>query len=129
MSTSPPSPTLLQPPLAPSRAPLADALRFWEFRRIFYNLVLAAVVVAWLALTWPHFRPAFTLASLLFLVMLGLLANVCYCFAYIVDLAMQHSSFSATWRRWRWLLWLLGTLFAILLENYWIVDEIYPYVR
>ena len=30
--------------------------------------------------------------------------------------------------RWRWALWLGGALFAVLLANYWIADEIYPYV-
>lgn len=29
----------------------------------------------------------------------------------------------------RWVPWLLGALFAILLENYWIAGEIYPFVR
>jgi hypothetical protein len=33
------------------------------------------------------------------------------------------------WRRRRWVLWLAGVIFAIVLTNYWIVDEIYPYVR
>ena len=116
------SPALPQPPLT-------DAIHFWEHGRIFYNLVLFAVVVAWLVLTWPHFRPAFTLTSLLFLVIMGLLANVCYSAAYLVDLPMQHSTLCVIWRRWRWALWLVGTLFAVLLENYWIVDEIYPFVR
>ncbi len=122
-------PTLPQPQAAPLRSLLADAARFWEFRRIFYNLVLSLVVLAWLALTWPHFRPAFTLQSLLLLVILGLLANACYCAAYFVDIPMQHSALGVAWKRWRWALWLLGTLFAILLANYWIVDEIYPFVR
>ena len=124
-----PSPALPQHPLASSRPPLADALRFWEFRRIFYNLALAAIVVAWLVLTWPHFRPAFTLTSLLFLVIMALLANLCYCAAYLVDIPMQNSPLRVAWHRWRWALWLIGTLFALLLENYWIVDEIYPFVR
>jgi|SRR5208337_1358413 len=120
------SPTLPQPPLAPFRALLADAIRFWELRRIIYNLALSVVVILWLVLTWPHFRPALTLSSLLFLVIMGLLANACYCAAYLVDLPMQHF---AVWRRWRWALWLIGTLFAILLANYWIADEIYPDFR
>ncbi len=124
-----PSPALPQPPLPSFRAPLADAIRFWELRRIFYNLVLSIVLVAWLVLTWPHFRPALTFSSLLLLVILALLANACYCAAYLVDLPMQHSSLCAVWRRWRWALWLVGTLLAILFENYWIVDEIYPFVR
>jgi len=131
MSSPPPTPApaLPQPPLVSSRTFLADAIRFWEFRRIFYNLVLSIVVVAWLILTWPHFRPAFTLTSLLFLVIMGLLANACYCAAYLVDIPIQHSTLCAVWRRWRWALWLVGTLFAVLFENYWIVDEIYPFVR
>jgi len=121
-----PSPTLPQPPLAPFRAHLADALRFWEHRRIFYNLALSLVAVAWLGLTWPHFRPALTLTSLFLFFILALLANACYCAAYLVDLPLQHSAFAAIWRRRRWVLLLAGTLFAILLENYWIADEIYP---
>ena len=131
MSSPPPTPSsaLPQPPLASARSLFFDAVRFWELRRIFYNLVLFAVVLAWLVLTWPHFRPAFTFTSLLFLVIMALLANACYCAAYLVDLPLQHSTLCVVWRRWRWALWLAGTLLAILLENYWIVDEIYPFVR
>jgi hypothetical protein len=132
METSPPtqSPGLGTSPSSPFRALLlADAIRYWEPRRIVYNLVLAAVVLGWVVLTWPHFRPALTLHSLLHLAVLALLANVCYCAAYLVDIPMQHSSLSTVWTRRRWGLWLLGTLFAILLANYWIVDEIYPFVH
>jgi len=46
-----------------------------------------------------------------------------------VDIPMQLSPLSTVWRRRRWALLLMGTLFAILVENYWIADEIYPYVR
>jgi hypothetical protein len=116
-------------PSDPFRALLADAARFWEPRRLVYNFVLAAVVVVWLVATWPHFRPALTLTSLLLLAILALLANVCYCAAYLVEIPMQRSSLGAVWRRRRWGLWSLGTLLAIVLANYWIVDEIYPYVR
>jgi hypothetical protein len=93
-----------------------------------YNVVLTAVVVVWVVATWPHFRVALTLHSLLLLAILALLGNVCYCAAYLVDIPMQRSSLSTAWRRRRWGLWLMGTLFAIVLANYWIVDEIYPYV-
>ena len=123
------SQSLSKPPSDPFRALLADAIRFWEPRRIVYNFVLAAVVVIWLVATWPHFRVAFTLSSLLLLAVLALLANICYCAAYFVDIPMQRSSFGTVWRRRRWGLWSLGTLLAIVLANYWIVDEIYPYVR
>ena len=106
---------------------LGDAIRYWEPRRLGYSLILVAVVVGWLALTWPHFRGAFTLESLLSLSVLAVLANVCYCAAYLADVPMQSSTFRAVWRRRRWALWLAGTLFAIALANYWIADEIYPY--
>lgn len=107
---------------------LADAFGYWERRRIVYNLLLAAVVVTWIAASWPHFRPAFTWSSLLALAVLALLANLCYCAAYVADLPMQYSSFRQIWRRWRWTLFLVGTLFAILFANYWIADEIYSFV-
>jgi hypothetical protein len=111
------------------RAFLTDAIRFWEPRRLFYNLVLAVVVVVWLVASWPHFRPVFALHSLLLLSILALLANVCYCAAYLLDIPMQTLSVGDALRRQRWGLWVIGTLFAIVFENYWIADEIYPFVR
>jgi hypothetical protein len=106
-----------------------DSIRYWERRRIIYNGVLTIVTSAWLIVTWPHFRGSFTLQFLFLLVVLAAIANVCYCAAYFADICVQFSAFPADWRRWRWALWCGGTLFAILLANYWIADEIYPYVR
>lgn len=119
----------LGPGNLPSRtfgACFAEALRYWETRRIPYNIVLLAATVCWFLATWPHFRTALTLHSLLLFVILGGIANVCYCAAYLVDLPLQPSAAGAVWRRRRWALWLVGTLFAILLSSYWIVDEMYP---
>src|SRR6266849_10319620 len=113
-------------PLGPFQGPFADAVRYWEPRRLVYNLVLIGATVASVVATWPHFRPALTLSSLPPMDALALLANVCYCAAYVVDVAMLHSSLNAVWRRRRWILWLVGTLFAIVLASYWIADEIYP---
>jgi len=111
------------------RTVFKDAARYWELRRIPYNLVLAAVVAGWLALTWPHFRPAVVPHSFLLLLVLAALANLCYCAAYLADVPMQISGVRVVWRRWRWNLWLAGMLLAVLLANYWIADEIYPFVR
>ena len=121
--------TILSEPPETLRARLRDAARFWEPRRIAYNLILTAVVVAWLILTWPHFRPALTLQSLLLLLVLAAVANVCYSAAYLADVLLQFSPFRNLWQRRRWSLWLVGTLFAVLLACYWIADEIYPSVR
>jgi hypothetical protein len=112
-----------------TREHLANAIQYWEPRRLVYNLVLLAVTAVWFLATWPHFRAALTVPSLLLFAVLGLLANVCYCAAYLVDLPMQCSSLGSFWKQRRWGLWLAGTLFAAVLASYWIVDEIYPDFR
>ena len=106
-------------------AKFKDAVRFWEPRRIVYNLVLTAVVLAWLVLTWPHFRPALQWQSLLLMLVLAAIANVCYCAAYLADLGLQFTKFREAWRQRRVWLWLAGTILGVLLACYWIADEIY----
>ena len=110
------------------RSILTDAIRLWERARVPYNLVLGTVVLGWLVLTWPHFRSALSLQLLVFLFVLAVLANACYCAAYLADIPLQYSSFQPQWRRWRWGLWVIGTLFATAIANYWIADEVYPFV-
>ena len=107
---------------------LADAGRYWERQRIIYNAVLAGVVIVWVMATWPHFRPAFSWPTLLPLLGLAGIANLFYCAAYLIDVPMQLSALRDGWRNQRWTLWLLGTIFAFVLTNYWIADEIYPYI-
>ena len=129
-STTPaPSPQLGHSPSDSFRQLLADAARFWEPRRLIYNSILAAVTITWILATWPHFRPAMTLTSLFLLSILALIANAFYCAAYFVDIPLQSSSVGASRNRFRWGLWILGTLFAFVLTNYWIADEIYPDVH
>jgi hypothetical protein len=108
---------------------IVDATTFWEPRRLVYNLILSAVAVFWLVITWPHFRTAPMPYSIFALAVLVVCANICYSAAYLVDLPLQRSAINTVWRHRRWLLWLLGMIFAIVLENYWIADEIYPSIR
>jgi hypothetical protein len=111
------------------RALLADAVMYWEPRRIAYNLVLLAQAGAWVWATWPAFRPEVVAQHIPECLALAGLANLCYCAAYIVDLAIPHSAERDVWRRWRWILWVAGTVLALLIAQYWIGDEIYPSVR
>jgi hypothetical protein len=120
---------LLTPPRLPFGETLSSAARYWEPRRVLYNLILTAIVALWVVASWPHFRPALTWSSLAPMAVLALVANICYTAAYLVDLPLQLSPFRSSWLSRRLALWLAGTLFAILLENYWIADEIYPFVR
>jgi hypothetical protein len=106
-----------------------NAARFWERGRILYNAILTIVVLLWLVLSWPHFRPALTLGSFEVFVVLGLLANLCYSAAYLAEIFIQLLASGPSRRRARIAIFVLGTLFALVLENYWIADEIYPYAN
>ena len=103
-----------------------DAAAYWEPRRAWYNLALLAVALSWLGLTWPHFRPALDIRWLPEILILVALANLCYCAAYVVDLALQRFTVRSQWKKKRWVLWSVGMLLAFVLESYWIADEIYP---
>lgn len=108
---------------------LKDASGFWEPRRIWYNAVLLLIVVLWVALTWPHFRPAMNWVALGKMTVLALLANLCYCGGYVAEGFIQPLLPQGFWRRARWVVWIAGMLLAILLSNYWIADEIYPDIQ
>lgn len=103
-----------------------DAARFWEPLRLWYSGVLALVPYAWIAFSWPHFRGSVGLFSLWLLAFLAL-ANVAYCAGYIAEAFLQALVPQNLWRRIRQVLWGLGMVLALLVENYWIADEIYPY--
>ena len=100
---------------------LTDALRFWEWRRLFYNLALAAVVLLDFARMFPASGRALGVHAVLMLFVLAVLANAAYCAAYLVELLVQHSDFREPWRRWRFALWLLGTAFAAVLAHFFAV--------
>jgi len=106
-----------------------EAARFWEPGRLLYNAILFTIVLLWLILTWPHFRPSLTLGSFEAFFVLGLLANLAYSTAYLAEFFIQLLAPGVARRRARISLCVLGTLFALVLENYWISDEIYPYAN
>ena len=110
-------------PSTNSPSHLRAAAHFWEPLRLWYNAALSLVVLLWLVFTWPHFRPALTLEALGKMLVLALLANLCYCAAYPLDWLIQTVSSDKIRRRLRWTLWILGMLLALLIENYWIADE------
>jgi hypothetical protein len=78
---------------------VTEALRFWEPLRIIYNLVLAAVFLTYFALAWPTSREQVTLDGVLFLFVLAVLANICYCAAYLGDVFVQLSGFRGSGER------------------------------
>lgn len=105
---------------------LSNAIRYWETRRLVYNLILAALVVGQFASVWPRSRVVFQWEPLLSLFILAVMANVCYSAAYLADIPMQYSAYRARWLNWRGGLWIIGTLCASAIAFYWLVDEILP---
>jgi hypothetical protein len=56
---------------------VADALKYWEPRRVIYNAVLAAVVLGHVWAGWPQSKDMLSFDAFLGLFFLAVLANVC----------------------------------------------------
>jgi len=94
---------------------LTDAIRYWEIRRIPYNAILALVSVTAYLLLPEAQREKVTFGSLAGLTVLIVIANLLYCAAYVPDVAVQLTAFRDVWKKYRFLLFVFGTLFASLL--------------
>ncbi|MCE7872642.1 hypothetical protein DYH09_19975 [bacterium CPR1] len=92
------------------RAVLDNSLAYWEIRRLAYNLVLTAIVLG-VDLLGPA-RGELLRYQLLPLVLLAVLANLCYSTAYLPDLVLQYSSYRPLWLRVRPLLFSFGLILA-----------------
>jgi len=90
----------------------ANALRYWEPRRLIYNAVLALVVIGHFVSRLPESRRGLSVDLGLGVFMLAVLANVAYCAVYVPDLFVQFSGLDAPWRRGRVMLLIIGSAFA-----------------
>lgn len=105
---------------------LTDAIRYWEPRRILYNLALAAVFLFYFIRAFPNSKAAISLDSILVLFLLVVLANVAYSAAYVVDVFVQASGFRERWRAQRWCLFGIGLTFAAILTRFCAVGAFAP---
>lgn len=110
------------------RDALTDAIRYWEPRRVAYNLVLAGVVAAHAAVAWlgPDPMPAITSDAVLSVFLLAVLANVAYCAAYIPDVPAQLSGFRSEWLRIRFAVFCIGVAFAAILAHFYSRSFFWP---
>jgi hypothetical protein len=98
---------------------LGNSIRYWEPRRIVYNLLLALIVVIHFIKGLPASRSILQFNTLLLLFILAVLANVAYCAAYIPDIFAQMSSLRDSWLRYRWIVFVIGLAFAGVLAHFW----------
>jgi hypothetical protein len=95
-----------------------DAIKFWEPRRVIYNLVLAAIVIMYFSVGYPSSKSVLSVDFLLGLFLLAVAANVAYCAAYLVDVFVQASGFREVWQRSRWVLLVIGITFAAVITRF-----------
>lgn len=100
------------------RTAISNAIGYWELRRLIYNSALALVVVIIYSLNLPGSRSAIGFNEVEVLVVMAVLANVAYCAAYFPDVLMQMSRFRDKWIKIRWLLLLVGVIFAAIITNF-----------
>jgi hypothetical protein len=94
------------------RESLTDAIRYWEPRRLVYNFALAVVVFACFWFAYPKSKSDLSLDVALVVFLMAVLANVAYCAAYVVDVFAQASGYRELWRKYRWTIFAIGTVFA-----------------
>ena len=95
-----------------------DAIKYWEPRRILYNVVLLTVVLLYFVIGLPHSKQLLNLNFVLLVFLLAVMANVAYCAAYIVDVFAQSSGVREQWLKYRWVLLAVGILFASVLTRF-----------
>jgi hypothetical protein len=106
---------------------VADALRYWEPRRIVYNALLAVIVLGYFLVGLPASKSFLSLNGIFWIFFLAVLANVCYCAAYVVDIFVQLSPLRTSWMRVRWLLFLVGLAFAAVVTRFFCILTFPPY--
>jgi len=79
---------------------------------------MAIVVVGHIAAGWPDVQKILTINLLLGFFFLAVLANVCYCADYVVDLFVSFSGLKAAWERGRIIVLLVGTAFAAVITHF-----------
>jgi hypothetical protein len=98
---------------------LGNAIRYWEPRRILYNVLLAAIIVVHFVKGLPFSKTVVQFNSVLLLFVLAVFANVAYCAAYVPDVFAQMSSSRESWLRYRWVVLVVGLAFAAVLTHFW----------
>ena len=96
----------------------SDAIRYWERHRVVYNVVLAMAVIVVFLGGLPTSRESVSGENILELFVLAVAANVVFCSAYLLDFFAQLSEYRAAWRRHRWMLFVVGLIFASIITRW-----------
>jgi hypothetical protein len=97
---------------------VTDAIRYWEIRRLFYNGLLALIVLGHFVTAMPASASYVSLNGILGLFVLAVLANVAYCAVYAVDVFIQFSGFRDSRALWRRAILIVGFAFAGVITHF-----------
>lgn len=92
-----------------------DSIRYWERRRVDYNLVLLLIVVGYFVMELPQAKERLSLYLFQDLFVYAVAANFVFCTAYLVDIGAQLTVFRSTWIRYRWVLFAIGLMYVFML--------------
>jgi hypothetical protein len=99
----------------------ADTVHYWERRRLIYNAILILIVGWYFVAGLPSSREHAGFNLVLVLLVLGVVANVLYCLAYVADVFVQLSAVRPAWLRWRWALFGIGTATAAIMTRFFVM--------
>jgi hypothetical protein len=100
------------------RESVTAAIRYWEPLRLVYNSVLVAIVLIYFGIGYPASRSILSINFLLSLFLLAVLANIAYCAAYPVDIFVRASSYREQWQKFRWIIFVIGLVFAGIITRF-----------
>ena len=107
------------------RDSVTAAIRYWEPRRLIYNFVLAGIVLIYFGLNYATSRSKISV-DLALLLFMAVLANVAYCAAYPVDIFVSASSYREQWLKYRWIIFVIGLLFAATITRFFALGMFQP---
>lgn len=94
------------------------AIRYWEPRRIAYNVVVVAVILIYYVMAPLGPQRTLTGNSVLLVFSWVVLANIAYCAAHIAEVFAQRSNFRESWMSFRWVVFVGGTVLAAVLTRF-----------
>ena len=89
---------------------ISNAIRYWEIRRVIYNAILVLIVI--ISGIRKGGIPKIGIDVIYTFFVLAIAANAFYCSAYVIDFFVQLSDFQEKWKKYRWILFCIGTALA-----------------
>ena len=92
---------------------LYESIKWWESRRIFYNIAVGIAGLIPIAIFWNTILEIGFFNSLIGIVIYGSLVNICYCFGWGIDILKSFYLDSSSFGKSKLTLLVLGVIFSM----------------